>query len=429
MHLYSPLSRAGIMLVFCALSACGHRGGGNAGGGPPGGGGFAMPVSAAPITRGSIAQTFNVTGTVSPLQQAALSSVASGTVLSVGPQIGQHVSKGELLVKIDDSTLRAQLQQNEAALESARARLAQTLANTSGTASSSNAGLKSALVAEQTAQANLRRTRQLFAQGYVSQSALDQQLQATAAADAALREAQVTAQNAGLNPSSSSAAVADVRNVRAAVSQSAAAVSIIQSQIAQTDVRAPFDGVVTARNVDPGALAAPGQTLMQVSQLSRVFVDVGISGENVSHVRVGTPATVSISGTTGRSWRGSVAYLSTAAAAGTLSYQARIPIANPDARLRGGMVVNVSFEQSRKSGVLLAPHGSVFQTEAGYSMFIIDGGKAKSVPVETGLSNDQVTEVSGAGLKPGVQAILNHAATLQPGMPVQPLPAQPKQAG
>ncbi len=418
-----------VVLLACSLTACGHRGAGSAGGGPPGGGGFAMPVSAAPITRGSIAQTFDVTGTVSPLQQASLSSVASGTVLSVGPQIGQHVSKGELLVKIDDSTLRAQLQQNNAALESAQARLAQTVANTSGTASSSNAGLKSALVADQTAQANLRRTRQLFAQGYVSQSALEQQQQVTAAADAALREAQVTAQNAGLNPGSSTAAMADVRNARAAVSQSAAAISIIQSQIAQTDVRAPFDGVVTARNVDPGALAAPGQTLMVVSQLSRVFVDVGISGENVSFVRVGTPATVTISGATGRSYRGSVAYLSTAAAVGTLSYQARIPIANSDARLRGGMVVNVSFEQSRKSGVLLAPHGSVFQTEAGYSMFIIDGGKAKSVPVETGLSNDQVTEVSGAGIKPGVQAILNHAATLQPGMPVQPLPSQPKQAG
>jgi multidrug efflux pump subunit AcrA (membrane-fusion protein) len=93
------------------------------------------------------------------------------------------------------------------------------------------------------------------------------------------------------------------------------------------------------------------------------------------------------------------------------------------------MVANVAFEQAHKAGVILAPRAAVFQTDTGFSMFIVDAGKSKSVPVEVGLQNDQLMEVTGPGLKPGVQAILNHAATLQPGMPVMVIPAQPQGGG
>jgi multidrug efflux pump subunit AcrA (membrane-fusion protein) len=87
------------------------------------------------------------------------------------------------------------------------------------------------------------------------------------------------------------------------------------------------------------------------------------------------------------------------------------------------MVATVSIERLRKNNVLLAPRAAVYQTDIGYSMFIIQGGKAATVPIDLGISNDQVAEVSGQGLKPGVMAILNHSALLQPGTPVQPLPA------
>jgi len=90
--------------------------------------------------------------------------------------------------------------------------------------------------------------------------------------------------------------------------------------------------------------------------------------------------------------------------------------------LRGGMVANVQYSQAHKSGVLLAPRAAVYQTPAGYSMFIIEDGKAKEVALEVGIQNDQQVEVTGPGLKPGVQAILNHSALLQPGTPVQVLP-------
>lgn len=415
------------MAAVTATFGCAHQGGYPGAGGA---GGFAMPVSAAPLTRGTITQTFSITGTVSPLQSASLSSVASGNVLAVNAQIGQRVAKGDLLVKIDDGPLRAQLASAEANLESAQAKLAQTKASSSGDVASTGAGLEAAQAANQTAQTNLHRDQTLFKEGFVSQAALDQAWSDAMAAQAQLRSAQVASSNAALSPNQQSAAVANIHNAQAEVDVAQSQVSLIESQLAQTDVRAPFDGAVTARNVDPGSLAAPGTVLMAVSQLDPVFVDAGVSGAQLSFVRVGTPVTITVSSTPGRSWRGVVRYLNLSAVPGSLTYTARVQVANPDLTLRGGMVADVAFEQAHKAGVILAPRAAVFQTDTGDAMFVIEGKGcpptvkqcAQSVPVDVGLQNDQQMEVAGPGLTPGMQAILNHSALLQPGTPVMVMP-------
>jgi HlyD family secretion protein len=427
----SQTGRVSSILLAAALAAgCAHGAGGYPQGGG-GGGGF--PVAAAPLTRGSIAQTFSVTGTVDPKQSASLSSVVSGTVLSVTRQVGERVAAGELLVKIDDSTLRATLAQDQAALESAQAKLAQSEANDTGTEGSTDAALVSARIANDTAQANLRRDRILFSQGYVAQADLEAAMSDAAAAQSALRSAEIAAQNAGLNPSTSTAAVADIKNAKAAVDQAAANVAFVEAQIQQTNVSAPFDGVVTARDVDPGSLAAPGTALMQVAQLDPVFVDVGVPGSSLAFVHAGTPATITVSGSP-RSWQGTVKYFDLAAIPGSLTYQARIPVANPDYALRGGMVATASFVQLRKSNVMLAPSTAVFQTDTGYSMFVIGGPQgcpphvnacAQTVQVETGIASGDKIEVSGPGLHAGMQAILNHSPILQPGTPVMVIPSGP----
>ena len=392
---------------LCAvLAGCAHHGG--QGGYPGGQGGFAMPVSAQPIKLGSISSTFDVTSTVTPLLQSSLSSVVSGNVLIVAHQIGEHVSKGELLVKIDDSTLRAQLAQQQAHLQTLQATY-------SGGTQSTRAALQSAKVAYETADATYQRDLQLYGQGFVAKQDLDLARSNASSAQSAYKAAQVADENASLG-SESSAASADLRNASAAVQQ-------IEAQIALTNVTAPFDGIVTARDVDPGTLASPGTPLVQVSQLDPVFVDAGVSGDDLQYVRVGTPVAVRVNNIPGRIWHASVAYLNLAALPGSLTYQARVRVANPDLALRGGMVATVSFERTRKANVLLAPRAAVYQTDTGYSMFIIQDGKAATIPVDLGLSNDQEAEVSGQGLKPGMMAILNHSVLLQPGTPVAPLPA------
>jgi RND family efflux transporter MFP subunit len=408
------LSSLGLAAV-ASLAACGGKSAASsADAGPP-----PVPVSAAPIRQGAIESTYTLTGTIIAGQQANLSSVISGQVRAVNAQIGDRVSKGELLVQIDDSSLRATLAQNEAALAASQARVRSSFANSTGTASTTQAGLASAQVAYDTAAANLKRTQSLFRQGFVSQSAIDQAQSQFAAAQSALRTAQVAAQNANMSNGSASSAQADIAGLRAAEAQDAAAVQFTLTQIDQAAVTAPFDGVVTQRSVDPGSLASPGTPLVQVSAMDPAFVAVGIPDSDLGSVKAGTSAIITLSSLPGHTWTGSVANLNAATNAGTLSYLARIAIPNPQLALKAGMVANVAFVAARHDRALIVPRSAIAATQDGSAVYFVEKGKAKLAAVTVGLQTQDKAEISGAGIAAGKIVITQRPDSLQDGSPVQ----------
>jgi len=378
-----------------------------------------LPVTAQPAKIGALVSTFALTGTVVPARQGNLASVISGTVRDVNVQIGDHVSTGQVLVQIDDSTLQAQLSQDEATLAEAQARLRQEGAMNRGTAMTTSSSLQSAQVAYDAAVANDQRNESLFHQGYISQQAIDQSRSALAAAASALRSAQVAAQNASMSSGPSSAAQADIASMQAAVSADAAAVQTVDAQIAQATVRAPFDGIVTQRNVDPGSLASPGTPLVQVSQLDPAYVNVGIPDSDLQYVRAGSTATVSVDALSGRTWHGKVGNLNAAAGQGTLTYLARISLPNTDTALKAGMVANVTFIAAHKSGVLIVPRGAIASTDNGSVVYVVEKGKAKMRPVTVGLQAQDSAQISGAGIAAGTLVITQRPDALADGSPVK----------
>ncbi len=357
-----------------------------------------LPVSVQPAGRGDITATFTLTGVVAPRQQAVLASVVSGNVQNVYVALGKPVTAGELLVKIDDSTLQAQA-------AAAAAHLASVRASNVGGDATAQANLVSAKVAADNADSNLARNQSLFKQGYVSRTALDQAQSQAAAADAAYRAAQVTAQNANLSQSGGSA-LADIANAQAAL-------STIQAQIAQTSVTAPFDGIVTQRSVDRGALATPGTPLITVSQLDPAWINVGIPDDDLAYVHNGTPVTITVDTIPGRTWRAYVDVVNAAASSGTLSYLTHIVVPNRDYTLRAGMVANANFQQATHHNVVILPRVALYQTESGNAVYIVVDGKAKSVPVKTGLQTTDKVEVTG--VDPGAQVITQRPDALQDG--------------
>jgi RND family efflux transporter MFP subunit len=407
------LCAAALAAVAC-VAGCGAKAGSKADAGPP-----PVPVSAAPIRQGAIESTYSLTGTIIAGQQANLSSVISGQVRAVNAQIGDRVQKGQLLVQIDDSSLRATLAQNEAALAASQARLRSSVANSTGTASTTQAGLTSAQVAYDAAASNLKRTQSLFKQGFVSQSAMDTASSQFAAAQSELRTAQVAAQNANMSTGSASSAQADVAGLRAAAAQDAATIQFTLTQIDQAAVTAPFDGVVTQRSVDPGSLASPGTPLIQVSSMDPAFVAVGIPDSDLGSVGAGTSATISLDSLPGRTWTGTVANLNAATNAGTLSYLARIAIPNPQLALKAGMVANVAFVAARHDRALIVPRTAIAATQDGSAVYFVEKGKAKLMAVKVGLQTQDQAEISGAGIEAGRTVITLRPDSLQDGSPVQ----------
>ena len=180
-----------------------------------------------------------------------------------------------------------------------------------------------------------------------------------------------------------------------------------QTLLQYARIVAPFSGRITARFVDPGAFipaATAGSTpqtaaLVMLMDYSRVRVQVFVPEPEVPFIRNGTPVKVMVEELPGRTFAGSVTRFAHALDPATKTMLAEIELANANGELRPGAYATVQLELERKSDALLLPLPAVLVEKAGTSVFVIDQGKAKKKPIQTGFNDGQNLEITG-GLDP-----------------------------
>jgi multidrug efflux pump subunit AcrA (membrane-fusion protein) len=224
-----------------------------------------------------------------------------------------------------------------------------------------------------------------------------------------------------------------------------AQVRMLQTQIGQTSVRAPYDGVITQRLLDPGAFAGPNQPVARISQIATVYVNVNVPDDNLGYVHTGTPITFTSSSLPNRTFRAAVMDVNATPTSGTLSYRARVRVPNPDNALRGGMLVSVVVRKEFHPGAIVVPRTAVFQSDTGTSVYTVaaapappggappaGGGappaggaaakgppppqimKAVQVPVTVGLQTDTTAEIRSPQIGPGTTVITTRPDALRP---------------
>lgn len=453
------------VIVLVAATACGPRAAQRQG--PP-----PLAVDVAQAQRHGIATYLTLDGQIAPLQDAVLSTQQSGTVAAVYVNEGEHVARGQVLARLDDSILQAQLAQQFAVVAGARARLGSstlqggitgpqaqsTVASARQQLAAAHNNVSSAQAAYDNALLTFNSNQQLLSQGYVAQTAFEQTRSAYVAAQQGLnnakeqeRQAQVAlraAQASGSNamPIQNQAIAGD----KATLDQALATIKLLQTQIAQTALNAPFDGVVTQRLVDPGAFASPNQPIARLSQIDTVYVNVNVPDTSLAFVQRATPVSFVTSSLPGRTFNGTVFDVNATPTTGTLSYRARIKMNNPGDQLRGGMLVAVTVRKAYHPNAVVVPRTAVFQNDAGTNVFtVVDlpappgggapagaapaggrppaaaggaagGGRgalrfaqAKLVPVSVGLQTDTEAEVLSADIRPGTTVITTRPDALQ----------------
>lgn len=373
---------------------------------------MALDVDVASAQRQTIATYLNLDGQVAPLQDSTLSFQQSGPVLAVYVNQGDRVSRGELLAKIDDSTLRAQLGQIQAQVAQNAAQAQSSALNVPITQANTSQAVASARAAMSNAELTYNQDQTLYKQGYVSKSQLVAAQAAYVAAQSQYRSALANRGTTGVQSSQAQAA-------REAVAATQAQANTVRTQIAQTSLYAPFDGVVTSRMVDPGTMITPGTPALRVSQVNAVWVNVNVPDEDLSYVRPGTPVSFNVGQLSNRSYKGSITTVNAVPTQGTLSYQARIRQPNPDAALRGGMLVSVTIQKERHPNAIVVPREAVAQTDQGSNVFIVGpGNKAQQVPVQVGLQTDTLAEVHSPKITSGTKVITTRPDALQNGSTV-----------
>lgn len=398
------LSRRVIALALAAglpvLGACAKPA-------PPG----PMPlnVDAAPATRQSIATSTTLDGQIAPLDQSTLAFQQSGTITKINVNIGDMVHRGELLATIDPSTLEAQLAQ-------AQAQAAQAAASAQGAAAgypvqtqTNAATLQSARAALQNAKLVYNQNVQLFKQGYVSQTQLQQSQANFVAAQQAYNNAVVGLKNDVVS-------LQGVKSAEASAAAASAQAHVLSTQLSQTFLYAPYDAVIANRLLDPGAYASPSQPVLQVAKIDRVWINVNVPDDDLPYVRSGRVVSFESSSIPGRTFKGPIETVNAVPTAGTLSYLARLQFQNPGYALRGGMLVTVTVTKQKAEGATVVPRSAVAETPAGNVVYIVGkDNKAEAVPVRLGVQTDTLAQVISPKVAPGTMVVTTRPDALKDG--------------
>src|SRR5437868_9142756 len=181
---------------------------------------------------------------------------------------------------------------------------------------------------------------------------------------------------------------------QAGLGQARAAEAQARAMLSLTRIRAPFDGAVTAKNVDPGALASPGVPLLNIEDAQRFRVEASVDEHNIRAVKVGTSARVVLDAFGGE-MQGKVAQVVPAADPASRSFVVKVDLPG-DARLRSGVFARVQFSNGRRDAVLL-PRTAVLdrgQLQAVYAVSPQNVASLRFVTIGKA-SGDQVEVLSG----------------------------------
>jgi RND family efflux transporter MFP subunit len=210
------------------------------------------------------------------------------------------------------------------------------------------------------------------------------------------------------------------------LNQAVAGEKSARKHLTDATLLAPVNGFISKRSVEPGNMAAAGQSAFQIVTLDPVEVQVGVPESNIHLVRVGQHAEVQIPALPGEAFSGTVRAINVATDNSTRTYSTCIRVPNPQHRLRIGMVAEVQIQGDRQIKVLTLPGSAIVRDPQGASLVFVYYPEQKRV-YSRRLEISNVTEqevVIQSGLKPEEQVVIGGQQSLRDGTLVQPVPVQ-----
>ena len=342
------------------------------------------PTKVYAATSGELVQTVVASGRVISPQRVTVALQGSGRVLRVAVAEGQAVQLGQLLIELDNSDSRASLAQASAAVAQAQAKLRQLAELSQPVAVQALAQAQaSALQARKT----LVRNRDLVAQGFVSQAAVDDAQRAVdvAASQVASAQAQVKTNAAGGS---------DVLLAEAALRQALAGAQLARVKLDQGQVLAPNSGVLISRSVEVGDIVQPGKELMVLAASGQTQILIQIDEKNLSKIALGQKAYASADAFASQHFDALVTYINPGVDATRGSVEVKLSIPNPPAYLRQDMTVSVDIETARRNAAIVIATNTVEDagTDKPWVLVVRDKHAVKQF-VELGLRGDSRVEV------------------------------------
>jgi RND family efflux transporter MFP subunit len=338
---------------------------------------FVPTVRVAKVRAADGEMTVSLPGTTLAFASANIFARANGYIETRKVDIGDRVKAGDLLAQITAPELDHQIAQAEATLSQDQATLQQTRAS------------------RELARVTNDRDSSLVQKGWV------------------------TAQQGDTDRLTLDAQQAAIAAVESNIAAQEALIRVLRQQKAYQSVVAPFDGIITQRNVDTGSLVQSGMTFMFTLMQSDVIrTQVYVSQDAAFGVANGVDAVVHVPENPDRTFPGKVTRFAHALAPGTRTLLTEIDVPNPDGALSPGMYVTVELHIPRKTPSIIVPADALVFSDNGVQVAVTHNGIAHFKKVT--VARDFGTEVEVRdGIKPGDEVILKPAVTLADGSNVQ----------
>lgn len=332
---------------------------------------------------------YEAVGTVQARTAATISAKVMGQVKTVGFNVGDRVRKGDKLATIEGREIRAKLEQARAGLlEAKQGRIA------------AESALNAAQSGKNLAEATYRRYKALLASDSVSRQEFEE-------IESRYRQAKAAEAQA-----KSMMASAEER-----VNQAQSATEGAESAWSDTIISAPYNGIVSARLVDPGDMASPGTPLLKVEESGAFDVRLIVPETHIHSIAIGDTVAVRIDTLQKDAMEGKIRTIDPSADPSSLSFQVKVAI--PEAAgLRSGLFSRVSIPVGH-SGMILVPDSAFIHHGELTGMFLVEkDGTARFRLIRTGRTfGDQVEVLSG--LHGGETYVIRPSHAIEDGVKVE----------
>lgn len=329
------------------------------------------PADTAVVTRGEVQTGPALSGTLAAEEEATVRAQLAGSILETYAEPGEPVRRGQLLARLDASSLRDAYTSTQVAVEQARSNLA---------------------LAEREAE----RQRILAEAGAVAERNVETAIQSVATA-------------------------------RASVAQARAQLSAAEKQLGYTRVVAPLSGVVSEKPVSAGDVVQPGTAVYTVVDPSRLELEASVPAEQIGALRVGAPVQFTVNGYSGRAFEGQITRINPTADPATRQVRVYAEIPNPGNDLVAGLFAEGRVASQAHTG-LTVPTAAIDRRMQKPAVLVVRGGKVARVEVQLGIEDEREQRVEIVrGVQAGEVVLRGGAQEIAPGTAVRLAPAVQQQ--
>jgi len=373
-----------------------------------------VPVQVIPVLSKPLTYSIKVTGDIMPLMQVDLFPKVSGYLERIDVHIGDIVKRGQVIAQIDQADFLHKVREIEAKVAQAKAQLTEV---ETGTRAEELRQAEEAVRQAQSRFGNAKlqheRVEALYKREVISKKERD-----VADMDYTVAEAQLAASQQqlkllrdGARQEVRDATQAKLREMEAILEQE-------RNHLKDTKIVAPFQGEISRKYVDAGALVSSSTPLVNLVHTETLKIVANVVEKDVPLLKPGMKAKIRSESYPGRVFEGRMEKINATVDLSTRTLQAEIWIPNPDHSLKPGMFSNVEVVLLEKPQALVIPREAILEAGSEMSVFLVEGKQAVRRPIAIGYEQDRMVEVL-KGLNEGDQVVIKGQQLIKEGSTIR----------